>query len=75
MSSAPSNSRVGHSLSEEMADWNPFHEHSKSENLSEDQFFGAEFDKIRRGSQSSKSLKIFVRLKKESCYFGDVILL
>lgn len=54
VSSAPGNSRVGHSLSEEIADWNPFHEPSKPEHLSEDQFFGAEFDKIRRGSQSSK---------------------
>ncbi|XP_034243808.1 uncharacterized protein LOC117646752 [Thrips palmi] len=55
MSNAPGNSRVGHSLSEEIADWNPFHEPSKPEHLSEDQFFGAEFDKIRRGSQSSIS--------------------
>lgn len=41
-------------MSEEIADWNPFHEPHRSEPLSEDQFFGAEFDKIRRGSQSSK---------------------
>ncbi|KAE8748207.1 hypothetical protein FOCC_FOCC005046 [Frankliniella occidentalis] len=55
VSSLPGSDRVGHSLPEEVADWNPFHERSKPENLSEDQFFGAEFDKIRRGSQSSIS--------------------
>lgn len=53
VSSLPGSDRAGLSLSEEVADWNPFHERSKPENLSEDQFFGAEFDKIRRGSQSS----------------------
>ncbi|KAK3923687.1 AP2-associated protein kinase 1 [Frankliniella fusca] len=55
VSSLPGTDRAALSMSEEVADWNPFHECSKSENLSEDQFFGAEFDKIRRGSQSSIS--------------------
>lgn len=41
------------SLSADVAGWNPFGETPFSE-LTEDHIFGAEFDKIRRGSQSSK---------------------
>ena len=40
---------VGH-----VAVWNPFDDPSPFCQLSEDHLFGAEFDKIRRGSQSSK---------------------
>ncbi|KAF4533543.1 hypothetical protein B566_EDAN001028 [Ephemera danica] len=42
----------GRSLSADVADWNPFEEPPFSL-MSEDHIFGAEFDKIRRGSQSS----------------------
>lgn len=41
------------SLSADVADWNPFEEPPFSQ-LTEDHIFGAEFDKIRRGSSSSK---------------------
>ncbi|KAF5280987.1 hypothetical protein FQA39_LY05192 [Lamprigera yunnana] len=40
------------SLSADIADWNPFEEPPFSQ-MTEDHIFGAEFDKIRRGSQSS----------------------
>jgi len=40
---------VGH-----VAVWNPFDDPSPFCQLHEDHLFGAEFDKIRRGSQSSK---------------------
>ncbi|XP_065160002.1 BMP-2-inducible protein kinase isoform X2 [Atheta coriaria] len=40
------------SLSADVADWNPFGEPPFSQ-ITEDHIFGAEFDKIRRGSQSS----------------------
>lgn len=43
------------SLSADVADWNPFEEPPFSQ-MTEDHIFGAEFDKIRRGSQSSKIL-------------------
>lgn len=43
------------SLSADVADWNPFGEPPFSQ-ITEDHIFGAEFDKIRRGSQSSKFL-------------------
>ncbi|KAF6207993.1 hypothetical protein GE061_016442 [Apolygus lucorum] len=33
--------------------WNPFYEGEQFSNATEDQIFGAEFDKIQRGSQSS----------------------
>lgn len=41
------------SMSADIADWNPFEE-APFNQLTEDHLFGAEFDKIRRGSQSSK---------------------
>lgn len=41
------------SLSADIADWNPFGEPPFS-HMTEDHIFGAEFDKIRKGSQSSK---------------------
>ncbi|RZB58835.1 serine/threonine-protein kinase HSL1 [Asbolus verrucosus] len=40
------------SLSADVADWNPFEEPPFSQ-MTEDHIFGEEFDKIRRGSQSS----------------------
>ncbi|XP_028132528.2 uncharacterized protein LOC114327995 [Diabrotica virgifera virgifera] len=40
------------SLSADVADWNPFEEAPFSQ-LTEDHIFGAEFDKIRRGSSNS----------------------
>ncbi|CAG9860546.1 unnamed protein product [Phyllotreta striolata] len=40
------------SLSADVADWNPFEEPPFSQ-LTEDHIFGAEFDKIRRGSSNS----------------------
>lgn len=43
------------SLSADVADWNPFEEPPFSQ-MTEDHIFGAEFDKIRRGSQSSKNI-------------------
>lgn len=43
----------GRSLSADVADWNPFGEPPFSQ-MTEDHIFGAEFDKIRKGSQSSK---------------------
>ncbi|CAH0546099.1 unnamed protein product [Brassicogethes aeneus] len=42
----------GRSLSADVADWNPFEEPPFGQ-MTEDHIFGAEFDKIRRGSQSS----------------------
>ena len=41
------------SLSCDVADWNPFGDPTPFSQMTEDQFFGAEFDRIRRGSQSS----------------------
>lgn len=59
MGSSASSNDVSHpvgpdnrSLSADVADWNPFEEPPFSQ-MSEDHIFGAEFDKIRRGSQSS----------------------
>ncbi|XP_063226761.1 serine/threonine-protein kinase sel-5 [Bacillus rossius redtenbacheri] len=43
------------SLSADIADWNPFEDPAPFNQLTEDHIFGAEFDKIRRGSQSSIS--------------------
>lgn len=43
----------GRSLSADVADWNPFGEPPFSQ-MTEDHIFGAEFDKIRKGSQSSE---------------------
>ncbi|CAG2061195.1 unnamed protein product, partial [Timema podura] len=43
------------SLSADVADWNPFEDATPFNQLTEDHIFGAEFDKIRRGSQSSIS--------------------
>ncbi|XP_049839781.1 uncharacterized protein LOC126284689 isoform X2 [Schistocerca gregaria] len=45
----------GRSLSADIADWNPFEDPAPFSQLTEDHIFGAEFDKIRRGSQSSIS--------------------
>lgn len=42
------------SLSADVEDWNPFEDPTKVVPMTEDRF-GAEFDRIRRGSQSSKS--------------------
>ncbi|KAJ4441644.1 hypothetical protein ANN_11502, partial [Periplaneta americana] len=44
----------GRSLSADIADWNPFEDSTPFSQMTEDHIFGAEFDKIRRGSQSSK---------------------
>ncbi len=46
---------VGH-----VAVWNPFDDSSPFNQLNEDHLFGAEFDKIRRGSQSSKLDFVFL---------------
>ncbi|KAJ9597365.1 hypothetical protein L9F63_011754, partial [Diploptera punctata] len=45
----------GRSLSADIADWNPFEDSTPFSQMTEDHIFGAEFDKIRRGSQSSIS--------------------
>lgn len=47
--------------------WNPFDDPSPFCHLSEDHLFGAEFDKIRRGSQSSKFLKPLIYFSKCLC--------
>lgn len=44
-----------HSLSSDVATWNPFEDVQPFNQLTEDHIFGAEFDKIRRGSSSSIS--------------------
>lgn len=44
----------GTALVGRVAVWNPFDDSSPFCQLNEDHLFGAEFDKIRRGSQSSK---------------------
>ena len=44
----------GRSLSANIADWNPFEDSTPFSQMTEDHIFGAEFDKIRKGSQSSK---------------------
>lgn len=41
------------SLSADVAAWNPFEDVQPFSQLTEDHIFGAEFDKIRRGSNSS----------------------
>lgn len=41
------------SLSADVAAWNPFEDVQPFSQLTEDHIFGAEFDKIRRGSDSS----------------------
>lgn len=38
----------------DLSQWNPFVNSGPPSNLTEDHVFGQEFDKIRRGSQSSK---------------------
>ncbi|XP_044010932.1 AP2-associated protein kinase 1 isoform X2 [Aphidius gifuensis] len=43
------------SLSSDVATWNPFEDAQPFNQLTEDHIFGAEFDKIRRGSSSSIS--------------------
>lgn len=43
------------SLSVDVATWNPFEDAQPFNQLTEDHIFGAEFDKIRRGSNSSIS--------------------
>ncbi|XP_015121833.1 AP2-associated protein kinase 1 isoform X2 [Diachasma alloeum] len=43
----------GRSLSADVAAWNPFEDTQPFNQLTEDHIFGAEFDKIRRGSNSS----------------------
>lgn len=48
------------SLSADVADWNPFEEDQPFNQMTEDHIFGEEFDKIRRGSQSSKFIILFV---------------
>ncbi|KAK2582001.1 hypothetical protein KPH14_002434 [Odynerus spinipes] len=45
----------GRSLSTDMAAWNPFEDVQPFGQLTEDHIFGAEFDKIRRGSNTSIS--------------------
>jgi hypothetical protein len=52
----------GRSLSADIADWNPFEDSTPFSQMTEDHIFGAEFDKIRRGSQSSKCLCVFTCL-------------
>lgn len=53
--------------------WNPFEDSANFSQLTEDHLFGQEFDKIRRGSQSSKrqnnahSLIIFNRALQRDC--------
>jgi hypothetical protein len=49
----------GRSLSADIADWNPFEDSTPFSLMTEDHIFGAEFDKIRRGSQSSKCLCVY----------------
>lgn len=41
-------------LASDVRAWNPFNDMTPFSQMSEDHIFGAEFDKIRRGSQSSK---------------------
>lgn len=43
----------GRSLSADVSTWNPFEDTQPFNQLTEDHIFGAEFDKIRRGSNSS----------------------
>lgn len=45
----------GRSLSADVAAWNPFEDIQPFSQLTEDHIFGAEFDKIRRGSNTSIS--------------------
>lgn len=45
----------GRSLSADVAAWNPFEDIQPFNQLTEDHIFGAEFDKIRRGSNTSIS--------------------
>ncbi|XP_033338054.2 numb-associated kinase isoform X1 [Megalopta genalis] len=45
----------GRSLSADVAAWNPFEDTQPFDQLTEDHIFGAEFDKIRRGSNTSIS--------------------
>lgn len=52
----------GRSLSADIADWNPFEDSTPFSQMTEDHIFGAEFDKIRRGSQSSKCFCVLTGL-------------
>ncbi|KZC09037.1 AP2-associated protein kinase 1 [Dufourea novaeangliae] len=47
--------KEGRSLSADVAAWNPFEDVQPFDQLTEDHIFGAEFDKIRRGSNTSIS--------------------
>ena len=47
-------SREIQGISSEVRTWNPFNDAQPFSQMSEDHIFGAEFDRIRRGSQSSK---------------------
>ncbi|XP_046465129.1 AP2-associated protein kinase 1 isoform X2 [Neodiprion pinetum] len=53
--SSTTTSTDGRSLSADVAAWNPFEDTQPFNQLTEDHIFGAEFDKIRRGSNSSIS--------------------
>lgn len=60
----------GRSLSADIADWNPFEDSTPFSQMTEDHIFGAEFDKIRRGSQSSKCfcvLTLLVCMRQTFC--------
>lgn len=56
----PANEAV---LAGHVADWNPFGDDSFNQ-LNEDHLFGAEFDKIRRGSKSSKFYCYFLNCER-----------
>ncbi|XP_030761493.1 LOW QUALITY PROTEIN: AP2-associated protein kinase 1 [Sitophilus oryzae] len=63
----------GRSLSADVANWNPFEEGTPFSHMTEDHIFGAEFDKIRRGSdqQSNISLQSKENLAVQEDPFGN----
>lgn len=63
-------SQFGRPLSTDLAEWNPFDDNFGNE--TEDMVFGAEFDKIRRGSNTSKFHNCNIYSRSPSfCYMLD----
>lgn len=55
---------ISRQLHSQIADWNPFEDTVAFGKMTEDHIFGQEFDKIRRGSQSSKYIVTLVIILK-----------
>ncbi|XP_076264349.1 numb-associated kinase [Rhynchophorus ferrugineus] len=59
------------SLSADVANWNPFEESTPFSQMTEDHIFGAEFDKIRRGSDQQNNVQLKDNLAAQEDPFGN----